>query len=86
MKILNTRHEFYRMDRNILVKLKMENCNFLNKIKKSNGNGVYSYKDGRTYDGDWVENKMEGLGIFIWPGIINFLYKFKMEEDMKEAM
>ena len=29
---------------------------------------------------------MEGLGIFIWPGINNFLYTFKMEEDMKEAM
>lgn len=33
------------------------------------GQGRYEWADGRIYDGEWVEGKMEGKGEFIWPGM-----------------
>lgn len=30
------------------------------------GRGVYTWPDGRKYEGDWKENKMHGEGIFDW--------------------
>ena len=29
--------------------------------------GIYQWSDGRVFDGDWKNNKMEGYGIFTWP-------------------
>lgn len=31
------------------------------------GKGKYVWLDGRTYEGDFVNGKMEGYGIFKWP-------------------
>lgn len=30
------------------------------------GKGLYKWADGRTYDGDWLQNKMHGSGLFYW--------------------
>ena len=30
------------------------------------GTGKYTYSDGSTYDGDWYQNKIDGLGTQIW--------------------
>ena len=29
--------------------------------------GVYEWSDGRKYDGQWRNNKMEGYGVFTCP-------------------
>lgn len=34
---------------------------------KSNFVGVYQWSDGRKYEGEWKNNKMEGYGSFTWP-------------------
>jgi hypothetical protein len=31
------------------------------------GKGVFSWLDGRTYDGEYSDDKKEGNGIFRWP-------------------
>ena len=36
------------------------------KENKISGIGVYSWLDGRRYEGEWHENNMEGMGIYIW--------------------
>jgi hypothetical protein len=28
---------------------------------------VYKWADGRIFEGDWKNNKMEGQGVFTWP-------------------
>ena len=28
--------------------------------------GVYQWSDGRTYEGEWKNNKMDGKGTFSW--------------------
>ena len=30
------------------------------------GKGVYSWKDGRKYEGDYNQDKKEGFGIYTW--------------------
>lgn len=37
------------------------------KQNKRDGKGVLSYQDGREYKGDWVNDKMQGVGTFTWP-------------------
>jgi hypothetical protein len=37
-------------------------------INNSHGKGVYTWADGRTYKGEWKNNKMDGQGEFTWPG------------------
>jgi len=32
-----------------------------------NGYGVFTWPDGRKYDGNYVEDKKEGRGKFTWP-------------------
>ena len=32
-----------------------------------NGKGVFIWKDGRKYEGSYVQDKKEGYGIFHWP-------------------
>lgn len=32
-----------------------------------NGRGVYKWKDGRYYDGEYKQDKKSGFGIFYWP-------------------
>jgi len=31
------------------------------------GFGVFTWKDGRRYEGEYVEDKKEGKGTFSWP-------------------
>ena len=31
------------------------------------GTGVFTWADGRKYEGEYVEDKKEGHGIFTWP-------------------
>jgi hypothetical protein len=31
-----------------------------------NGKGIYSWKDGRKYEGDYKDDKKEGFGIYVW--------------------
>jgi hypothetical protein len=28
---------------------------------------MYIWKDGRIYNGEWLDNKMHGTGLFTWP-------------------
>ena len=30
------------------------------------GKGILKFPDGRQYNGDYVNDKKEGIGIFIW--------------------
>ena len=30
------------------------------------GNGVYTWKDGRKYDGEYYNDKKHGLGTYTW--------------------
>lgn len=32
-----------------------------------NGKGVFTWTDGRVYEGEYVEDKKEGYGEFQWP-------------------
>ena len=32
-----------------------------------NGRGVFTWPDGRKYDGDYVADLKEGNGLFVWP-------------------
>jgi len=34
------------------------------------GKGIFTWKDGRKYEGDYFEDKKHGFGVFIW------VYKF----------
>ena len=31
------------------------------------GRGKYVWNDGSCYDGEWFENKINGLGYYVWP-------------------
>jgi len=31
------------------------------------GRGVFTWPDGRKYEGEYVEDKKEGQGVFYWP-------------------
>lgn len=31
------------------------------------GSGVFTWPDGRRYEGDYVDDKKEGQGSFYWP-------------------
>jgi hypothetical protein len=31
------------------------------------GSGVFTWHDGRRYEGDYFDDKKEGQGIFTWP-------------------
>ena len=31
------------------------------------GNGVWNDRNGSSYEGEWVDNLKEGLGVFRWP-------------------
>lgn len=39
---------------------------FMAMVSVSLKKGVYSWSDGRTYKGDWKNNKMDGKGDFSW--------------------
>ena len=31
------------------------------------GSGIYTWPDGRKYEGEYINDKKEGHGIFFWP-------------------
>jgi hypothetical protein len=31
------------------------------------GKGVFTWPDGRKYEGDYLDDKKEGFGVFYWP-------------------
>jgi len=33
---------------------------------KMHGKGIFSWPDGRVYEGDYVDDKKQGSGVFIW--------------------
>ena len=33
---------------------------------KISGTGIYSWLDGRKYEGEWESNNMEGFGYYVW--------------------
>jgi hypothetical protein len=45
--------------------------------------GVYSWADGREYNGNWKENKMHGYGVFKWPD--GRIYRGDYKEDKKHG-
>lgn len=45
--------------------------------------GVYQWSDGRKYEGEWKNNKMEGYGIFTWPD--GRRYEGEYIDDKKEG-
>ena len=36
------------------------------------GNGVFTWTDGRRYEGEYFEDKKHGHGIFYWPDNRNY--------------
>ena len=31
------------------------------------GSGIYTWPDGKKYEGEYINDKKEGHGIFFWP-------------------
>ena len=31
------------------------------------GRGLFTWADGRTYDGEYYDDKKQGYGVFTWP-------------------
>ena len=44
------------------------------------GRGVYYFRDGRVYAGEWRENRMEGLGKFQWLGSKTYIGYYKKDK------
>ena len=42
--------------------------NFQDKVDRSkmNGKGRFTYKDGKWYEGEYVNDKKEGYGVYFW--------------------
>jgi len=34
---------------------------------KMEGSGVFTWPDGRRYEGEYIDDKKEGHGVFYWP-------------------
>jgi hypothetical protein len=45
--------------------------------------GIYEWSDGRKYEGEWKNNKMEGYGVFTWPD--GRRYEGEYIDDKKEG-
>lgn len=45
--------------------------------------GLYKWSDGRTYDGEWRNNKMDGHGEFFWAD--GRKYKGAYVDDKKQG-
>jgi hypothetical protein len=35
-------------------------------MSKKEGTGKYTWVDGSTYEGSWIDNKISGHGIYLW--------------------
>ena len=47
------------------------------------GEGEYTWSDGRSYKGSWKNNKMNGTGLYKWPD--GRKYEGEYENDMKHG-
>lgn len=45
--------------------------------------GIYQWADGRCFNGEWKNNKMEGRGVFTWPD--GRKYEGEYIDDKKEG-
>lgn len=45
--------------------------------------GIYEWSDGRKFEGQWKNNKMEGYGVFTWPD--GRRYEGEYVDDKKEG-
>merc|ERR1719296_134583 len=36
-------------------------------FNRMHGKGLFSWSDGRTYEGEYTRDQKEGLGVFRWP-------------------
>ena len=59
-------------------KVKSGSCGTLPMIK-----GTYAWKDGRLYEGQWRNNRMNGCGKFLWPD--GHFYEGEYIDDIKEG-
>lgn len=42
-------------------------CNFsINKLLFRHGHGIYTWPDGRQYEGEYYNDKKHGFGIYTW--------------------
>ena len=44
---------------------------------------MYKWSDGKSYEGDWLNNKMHGWGHLIWPDGKQYIGEF--EEDKRHG-
>ena len=44
---------------------------------------AYKWNDGRKYDGQWINNKMHGHGVFDWPDGKKYIGEYY--EDKKQG-
>ena len=50
-----------------------------------NGRGVYYWKDGRKYDGEYINDKKHGFGIYTWPdGRCKFIFLNNIIKNMRD--
>jgi len=40
------------------------------------GRGIYIWSDKKTYEGDWLNNKMHGHGHLVWPDGKQYIGEF----------
>jgi hypothetical protein len=36
-------------------------------MNKMHGQGVFTWADGRKYEGEYIDDKKQGHGVFKWP-------------------
>lgn len=48
------------------------------------GKGIYTWSDGRIYEGEYLNDKKHGFGIYKWYYRINDSFIGMMGESMKE--
>merc|ERR1711957_423419 len=47
------------------------------------GQGIYTWSDGRRFEGEWYDNKMHGVGRFTWAD--GRIYEGEYIDDKKEG-
>ena len=46
------------------------------------GRGIYTWPDGRKYDGSYVKDKKQGYGVYLWPDGRSKYIKIYMQNMM----
>eukprot|EP00002_Diphylleia_rotans_P017798 TRINITY_DN3453_c0_g1_i1.p1 TRINITY_DN3453_c0_g1~~TRINITY_DN3453_c0_g1_i1.p1 ORF type:complete len:343 (+),score=63.64 TRINITY_DN3453_c0_g1_i1:143-1171(+) len=58
---------------------------FYESIDQIEGWGVVEWKDGRTYKGEWIHGRMNGVGIYEWPNQANSTHTSKSLSSSSKA-